>query len=75
MAGRAGDVAAIYAGQDSHATQLLLEKYGVRYGYLGSREREKDGISSLSQSSDFLAIVFQENDVIVYEYLNAYDQP
>ena len=67
FAGRAEDVAAIYSGDDPTEAQRLLQNYGVRYVYLGSREQERYGVSSLSRYSDFLKTVFQHEDVTVYE--------
>ena len=67
FAGRAEDVAAIYSGQHPGETRRLLEKYGVRYVYLGTREQERYGVSDLNQYGDFLRTVFQQDGVIVYE--------
>ncbi len=74
FAGRAEDVAAIYSGQDPLQARRLLESYGVRYIYLGSREREKYGVSSLSHYGDFLKTAFELDDVVVYEFSNSTDQ-
>ena len=67
FAGRAEDVAAIYSGQDPREMRRLLEKYEVRYVYLGNREQERYGVSSLNQFGDFLRTVFHQDGVIVYE--------
>ena len=50
----------------------MLEKYGVRYVYLGSREQEQYGVFSLPQYGDFLRTVFQQEGVVVYE---VYESP
>lgn len=73
FAGREQDVAALYSGQDSDEARRLLESYGVRYVYLGDREREKYGISSLHQFGEFLRTIFQLDGVIVYEFWNDTD--
>ena len=68
FAGRAEDVSAIYTSQDPREVRGLLQKYDVRYIYLGKREREKYGVSSLENFKDFLRTVFQRDDVVVYEF-------
>lgn len=68
FAGRAEDVSAIYSSPDPVEVRRLLEKYGVRYVYLGQRERGKYGVSSLENFKDFLRTVFQQDDVVVYEF-------
>ncbi len=68
FAGRAEDVSAIYTSQDPAQVRRLLEKYEVRYVYLGKREGEKYGVSSLENFKDFLKTVFQQDDVVVYEF-------
>ena len=70
FAGRAEDVAAIYTGRDPEEAQRLLDSYGVRYVYLGSRELERYGVSSLPHYLDFLETVFHHDDVTVYEVSN-----
>lgn len=68
FAGRAEDVSAIYTSQDPGQVRLLLEKYEVRYVYVGKRELEKYGVSSLGNFKDFLETVFQQDDVVIYEF-------
>lgn len=70
FAGREEDIAAIYSGADPVEAQRLLSKYGVRYVYLGSREQERYGVSTLWQYQDFLKTVFHQDGVIVYEIWN-----
>ena len=68
FAGRAEDVATIYTSQDPGEVRRLLEKYQVRYVYLGKREQEKYGVSSLENFKDFLKSAFQQDNVVVYEF-------
>ena len=65
--GREEDIAAIYSGADPAEAQRLLNDYRVRYVYLGRRERERYGVSTLWQYQEFLRTAFQHEDVIVYE--------
>ncbi len=67
FAGREEAIAAIYSGRDPQEARRLLERYGVRYVYLGSRERQTYGVSDLPQYGDFLKTAFHQYDVIVYE--------
>ena len=67
FAGREEDIAAIYSGTDAVSARRLLEHYGARYIYLGSRERQTYGISALPEYADFLKTAFQQDGVIVYE--------
>ena len=67
FAGREEDVAAIYSGEDPARALRLLNDYGVRYVYLGSRERETYGVSGLPKYSGFLRTVFGHDGVVVYE--------
>ena len=68
--GRQEDIAAIYSGIDPANARQLLESYGVRYIYLGSRERQKYGVSSLAQYNSFLRTAFEDDGVLVYEFLD-----
>ena len=68
FAGRAEDVESIYTTEDPTEARRLLENYGVRYVYLGKREREKYGVSSLSLYKGFLRSVFHQDDVVIYEF-------
>ena len=70
FAGREEDVAAIYSGQAPAEARRLLNKYGVRYVYLGNRERERYGVSELPEYRGFLKTVFRQDGVIVYELWN-----
>ena len=67
FAGREEDIAAIYSGTDAASARRLLEHYGARYIYLGSRERQTYGVSALPEYADFLKTAFQQDGVIVYE--------
>ena len=67
FAGREEDIAAIYSGTDAVSARRLLEHYGARYVYLGSRERQTYGVSELPEYADFLKTAFRQDGVIVYE--------
>ena len=69
FAGREEAIAAIYSGSDPAEARRLLEHYGVRYVYLGDRERQTYGVSELPQYGEFLKTAFHQDGVIVYEVL------
>ena len=70
FAGREEDIAAVYSGSNPVEARRLLERYSVRYVYLGSRERQTYGVSELPQYGDFLKTVFHQDSVIVYEVVS-----
>lgn len=67
FAGREEDIATIYSGTDAVSARRLLEHYGARYVYLGSRERQTYDVSELPEYADFLKTAFRQDGVIVYE--------
>ena len=73
FAGREQDVLTIYTSPDPEEVRGLLQKYGVRYVYLGHRERSAYGVTGLSHLADpsnsnsILETVFRAGNVIVYE--------
>ena len=64
--GREEDIARIYQGTDPDVVRQLLDRYDVRYVYLGHRERAKYGIDRLSAAEGVLETAFSRDDVIVY---------
>ena len=70
FAGREEDIVQIYQSSDQDAVRLLLENYGVRYIYLGDRERTVYGNGSGSHFSGFdglLRTAFEQSSVVIYE--------
>ena len=67
MSGREEDVAAIYQSVDQEEVQTLLDKYDVRYVYLGSRERAKYGPLDEEKFLRYMKVFFQSGSVVVYE--------
>ena len=66
-AGREEDVAQIYQSDDAEVVGRLLERYDVRYVYVGDRERASYGSDQLSKFDGFMRIVFDQDGVVVYE--------
>ena len=69
--GREDDVRAIYSSGDPLEVRRLLEAYGVRYVYLGSRERRTYGGENLVDFGEFLRTAFEQDGVIVYEMVQS----
>ena len=65
--GREQDVAAIYQSDDVDEIRGLLDKYGIRYLYLGHRERAKYGPLDETKFSRLMQVYFRSGDVTVYE--------
>ena len=64
---RARDVARIYRGGSEGAVRPLLEAYGVRYVYVGKRERARYGTQGLAALDGFLETAFDWHGVKIYE--------
>ena len=54
LEGRAEDVRRIYSGRDPAEATRLLQKYGVRYVYVGRRERDSYGEAGLTDFGGFM---------------------
>ena len=76
--GRAEDVAAIYQSNDGDEVRRLLEKYQVRYVYLGHRERSSYGaryLAGFTGVDGILKTMFEQDGVIIYELAQRAIQP
>ena len=67
--GREEAVAQIYGSDDAAEVRELLHSFGVRYVYLGHRERDSYGAADLSRFGGFLTTVFEAGDVFIYEVI------
>jgi uncharacterized membrane protein len=70
--GREEDVARIYRSDDEAEVEHLLQRYGVRYVYVGRRERSTYGSEHLSKFNEFMKTAFQQDGVIIYERVEGY---
>ena len=71
--GREEDVVKIYQSRDSQEVRSLLEKYEIRYVYLGRREKLRYGVGHLGEFDGLFRTVFQQNDVLIYEFVRDAD--
>jgi len=68
FAGREDDVAKLYTSNDWAATQTILNKYNVRYVYIGPMEVGKYGAIAMEKFDRNLSKVYDNNGVVIYEY-------
>jgi YYY domain-containing protein len=64
--GREQDVRLIYETQDVEEAKTLLDRYDVKYVYVGPRERQKYGVQGLDKFPAFMDAVFSQDDVVIY---------
>ena len=67
LACRELDVARIYQTSDVGEARNLLARYDVDYVYVGLRERTQYGEDGLAKFETFMATVFSEDDVVIYQ--------
>ncbi len=65
--GREHDILQIYTSADAEQVERLLEKYYIRYVYVGSREIATYGEVSLDRFSSLLMPAFEKGSVVIYE--------
>ncbi|MBC8074847.1 MAG: hypothetical protein H7Y32_02125, partial [Chloroflexales bacterium] len=64
---READVDAIYATPDASQARPLLEKYKVRYVYVGSFERARYSPESIAKFAALGTAAFQQDDITIYQ--------
>jgi YYY domain-containing protein len=64
---RQADVDTIYSTMDVTQARALLQKYHVKYVYVGAAERAAYPPESLAKFSQLGTPVFQQGDVVIYE--------
>ena len=67
LACRELDVARIYRTSDVEEAGNLLARYDVDYVYVGPRERAQYGEDGLAKFDSFMATVFSDDDVVIYQ--------
>ncbi|RLT22887.1 MAG: hypothetical protein DWI30_04885 [Chloroflexi bacterium] len=61
------DVRTIYSSGDETVVRPLLEKYHVRYVYVGPTERDVYGEGGLALFDTIATVAFQQDQIIIYE--------
>ena len=64
---RQNDVVDIYSTTNVEKAKSLLAKYSVTYVYYGLRERKAYGVSGMEKFSEFMDIVFDEGDTMIFK--------
>ncbi len=63
---READIATIFNSADPLETLTLIEKYDIRYIYIGQLERERYSRQGLAKFERMFNIAFAQGDVVVY---------
>ena len=61
------DVRTIYSSGDEAVVRPLLEKYHVRYVYVGPTERDVYGEGGLGLFDSIATVAFQQGQITIYE--------
>ncbi len=64
---RQADLDQIYTNSDPHTVLALLERYHVRYVYVGAAERVKYPGTDLERFASFLRVVCRHDGVTIYQ--------
>jgi uncharacterized membrane protein len=64
---RRADVEQIYTTLDPNQARMLLQKYGVRYIYVGTTERASYPAEGIAKFDQIGTPVFQQGDVTIYQ--------
>ncbi len=63
---RKADVDQMYTSADPQVVRALLNRYHVRYVYVGAAERQQYPAVNMSRFDAFLAVAYQHADVTIY---------
>ncbi len=64
---REPDIDRLFNTQDYQQTLALLDKYHIKYVYIGALERERYAPPGLNKFAKLLSVAFQQDDVIIYQ--------
>ncbi|MCH7735186.1 MAG: hypothetical protein IH961_08225 [Chloroflexi bacterium] len=64
--GRAEDIETIYTTANPAEASELLDKYGVDYVYVGRRERQEYGITTVATFDGFATRVFESGQTVIF---------
>lgn len=67
IGGRDQDVRTMYSSGDTNLVKSLIDKYHVRYVYVGPTEREVYGEQGLAVFDTLGTVVFQEGEITIYD--------
>jgi YYY domain-containing protein len=64
---RAEDVALLYETTDPEVARAVVERYGVRYVFVGSLEREQYDLAGLAVLGQLGPVAFRSGDTVIYD--------
>jgi YYY domain-containing protein len=64
---RQGDIETLYAGEDVEEALTLLDKYDIRYVYVGPLERERYPAEGLAKFAGLMDVVYESDGVVIYK--------
>jgi len=64
---RKPDIETIYGSLDAQAALTLMEKYGIRYVYVGPLERSHYPSAALNKFDYIMDVVYQQGEVTIYK--------
>ena len=64
---REPDIELLFNTTSLAQAQALLNKYNIRYVYIGSLERERYSAQGLSKFSQLMQVAFEQDDVTIYQ--------
>jgi len=67
FAGREEDVRILYTARDWEAALPILQKYNIRYVYVGPAERSQYGDDGLTKFDRNMNAIYQSDGVTIYE--------
>ncbi len=70
MGSREEDIRTLYRSADWDEAKMILERYNIRYVYIGSQERSAYRVNEV-KFTGFLQPVFANNEVVIYENSSA----
>lgn len=68
FAGRENDVKTLYTSNDWVETEAILQKYHVRYVYVGNMEQAQYGSLAIEKFDRNLSKIYDNDGVVIYEY-------
>jgi uncharacterized membrane protein len=71
VAGRIGDVQTLYQTRDWAIAREILDRYQIQYLVVGPLERDKYRPLALTKFDQFMSLVFQSGDTLVYQRLES----
>jgi uncharacterized membrane protein len=69
--GREPDIELLYRSRTWADAEAVLQRYDIRYVYLGPLETSKYGLGGAGKFDEFMELVYQADGVSIYERIDA----